>query len=330
MRSIILTILLASLLAISTSAVAEERQIGADGELDRFAQDLAERHGLDLDELRQLLGQAKHRQDIIDAMMSPAERLPWHRYRPIFLKPDRISQGVAFWNEHSQLLERISADYGVPAEILVAIVGVETYYGRYKGKHRVLDALATLGFNYPPRADFFRRELEHYLLLAQEEDLDPLKITGSYAGAMGMPQFIPSSYRAYAADGDGDGRRDLFDNTADILASVANYFRRHQWQQDGLVASPAQVQGEQWQNVRDTDLKPARRFAELKAAGIEIDGAPAADTRARLLVLEAVDGNEYWVTFDNFYVITRYNRSPLYAMAVFQLSQAIKKQRSQQ
>lgn len=324
MRSILLTSLVAGLLACTTA----NAKFGKDGEFDRFAEEIANRHGFELDELRQLLSQAEPRQDIIDAMMNPAERLPWHRYQPIFLKPDRIAQGVVFWDEHAKLLERISKEYGVPAEILVAIVGVETYYGRHKGRHRVLDALATLGFNYPPRANFFRRELEHYLLLVREEGLDPLEVTGSYAGAMGMPQFIPSSYRAYSADGDNDGRRDLFNNTADILASVANYFRRHHWQQDGLIASPALVHGDGWQALHDNNLKPSRPFSELKAAGIETKATPAADTPAHLLVLDAVSGNEYWVTFDNFYVITRYNRSPLYAMAVFQLSQAIKEQRT--
>lgn len=329
MRSILITSVFASLLACTAIAGADTR-FGKDGEFDRFAEEVANRHDFDLDELRQVLAHAEHRQDIIDAMMSPAERLPWHRYQPIFLKPDRIEQGMVFWNENAELLDRISEEYGVPQEILVAIVGVETYYGRHKGRHRVLDALATLGFNYPPRADFFRRELEQFLLLTREESLDPLEITGSYAGAMGMPQFIPSSYRAYAADGDGDGRRDLFDNKADILASVANYFRRHHWQQDGPVASPASVQGDAWESVKDKDLKPSRQFSELEAAGIEAETSPAADTPARLLVLEAVDGNEFWVTFDNFYVITRYNRSPLYAMAVHQLSQAIKNQRKNQ
>lgn len=323
MRSIILTSLVAGLLAITVTANAK---FGKDGEFDRFAEDVASRHGFELEELRKLLSQAEPRQDIIDAMMSPAERLPWHRYQPIFLKPDRIAQGVVFWDENSELLEKISKEYGVPEEILVAIVGVETYYGRHKGKHRVLDALATLGFNYPPRADFFRRELEQYLLLVREENLDPLEITGSYAGAMGMPQFIPSSYRAYAADGDGDGRRDLFNNKADILASVANYFRRHHWQEGGLIASPAQVKGDDWQAMNHPDLKPARRFSDLKSAGVETKATAKADTPVRLLVLEAANGNEYWTTFNNFYVITRYNRSPLYAMAVFQLSQAIKEQ----
>lgn len=329
MRSLLLTGIAAGLLGCATLATAQPR-FGQEGELDEFIQELISRHEFDAAELRELLQQAEPRQDIIDAMNNPAERLPWHRYRPIFLRPERIEHGVAFWDKHATLLQVISADYGVPPEILVAIVGVETYYGRYKGKHRVLDALATLGFNYPPRAPFFRRELEQFLLLAREEDLDPLELTGSYAGAMGMPQFIPSSYRNYAADGDGDGRRDLFNNPADILASVANYFRRHHWEPGGPVAVPAQVQGGGWQAVNDKDLKPSRRFAELQDAGVKTQASIDGNTTSRLLVLEAKDGNEYWATFNNFYVITRYNHSPLYAMAVFQLAEEIKNKRSQQ
>lgn len=327
MRSLLLTGIAAGLFGCATLNAAEAR-FGQEGELESFVQDMANRHDFDVAQLRQLLSQAQPRQDIIDAMNNPAERLPWHRYRPIFLKPDRIAQGVVFWNDNAELLEKISSEYGIPSEILVAIVGVETYYGRHKGRHRVLDALATLGFNYPPRAQFFRRELEQYLLLAREERLDPLQLTGSYAGAMGMPQFIPSSYRSYAVDGDGDGRRDLFSNTADIMASVANYFRRHNWETGGLIAAPAQVSGKGWLTLDDQDLKPVRTFAQLTAAGVSTAVPAAADAPARLLVLETADGDEHWATFHNFYVITRYNRSPLYAMAVFQLAQQIKNQRT--
>jgi membrane-bound lytic murein transglycosylase B len=326
MRSLLLTGIVAGVFGCAAVNPAQGK-FAHQPEVEEFVQSVAKRHNIPMGDVRELMAKAELRQDIIDAMKNPAERLPWHRYRPIFLKPERIQQGVAFWNDHAELLERISREYGVPAEILVAIVGVETYYGRYKGKHRVLDALATLAFNYPPRATFFRSELEHYVLLAREEQLDPLAITGSYAGAMGMPQFIPSSYRAYAADGDGDGRRDLFSSKADILASVANYFRRHGWQPGKPVAVPAQVSGESWQSVADKELKPARTVGELTKAGINSSSDLPADARARLLVLEAAEGNEYWTTLDNFYVITRYNHSPLYAMAVYQLAQAIKEQR---
>lgn len=292
-----------------------------------FITEQVEEHGFERAELERLLGEAEHRQDIIEAITRPAERLPWHRYRPIFLKPERIDGGVAFWAEHETLLERLAAEYGVPAEIMVAIVGVETFYGRHKGRHRVIDALTTLAFDYPPRASFFRSELSHYLLLSREEGWDPLSHTGSYAGAMGMPQFISSSYRHYAVDGDGDGRRDLFTNPADALASVANYFRRHGWRDGGAVALPARLSGEAWRELVVPELKPRHTVDELIRAGVSVGEPPAPELAARLLVLEGADGDEPWLTLDNFYVITRYNHSPLYAMAVYQLSQAIREQR---
>ena len=295
-------------------------------ELDRFAADVAERNQLDVKQLRQWLAEARHQPSIIEAITRPAEALPWHRYRPIFLTEERIAQGAAFWNENAEMLERISREYGVPAQILVAIVGVETYYGRFKGKHRVLDALYTLGFDYPPRASFFQRELEQYLLLVQEERMDPLELTGSYAGAMGMPQFIASSYRSYAVDGDDDGRRDLFSSKADVLASVANYFKRHGWKAGEPVLFPAKVSGERWQPLVVKPLKPAHTVGELHAAGVA-SAAPDAEAAARLLVLDGAKGDEYWLTLNNFYVITRYNHSPLYAMAVYQLSEEVRARR---
>lgn len=326
MRSLLLAGVIAGLVGCAAASPAQGK-FGDESAIDQFVQDVSSRNGLDAKEIRALLDQAELQQDIIDAMKNPAEKLPWHRYRPIFLKPERIQGGVAFWNDNAELIDSISAEYGVPAEIIIAIVGVETYYGRYKGKHRVIDALATLAFSYPPRAPFFRSELEQYLLLANEERLDALELTGSYAGAMGMPQFIPSSYRNYAADGDDDGRRDLFSSKADVLASVANYFRRHGWQTGMPVAAPATVDGNDWKNLDKKELKPSHTFADLKNGGVETDVEIAADAPAKLLVLDAAEGNEYWATFHNFYVITRYNHSPLYAMAVFQLAQAIKDQR---
>ncbi|RFA31489.1 lytic murein transglycosylase B [Alkalilimnicola ehrlichii] len=296
-------------------------------EVQRFIDEVSERHGLDRAEVAELLGQAKHRQEIIDAITRPAEGLPWYRYRPIFLTDERIRLGVAYWKEHQDILERVSAEYGVAPEILVAIVGVETYYGRYRGRHRVIDALATLAFDYPPRGSFFRRELEHFLLLTREEGIDPLVLSGSYAGAMGVPQFISSSYRAYAVDGSNNGRRDLFSDPADILASVANYFRRHGWRDGDPVVATAQVSGNAWRELLVNDLRPRHSVAELRQAGIQFNATLADDRRARLLELETEDGAEHWVTLQNFYVITRYNHSPLYAMAVHQLSEAIREQR---
>jgi membrane-bound lytic murein transglycosylase B len=316
------------LLFVGGTATAHAMDFKAAPEVRAFIEEVSEKHGFKRAELESLLGAATHRPEIIKAISSPAEALPWHRYRPIFLTEERIAQGVVFWNEHAELLERISAEYGVAPQILVAIIGVETYYGRFKGRHQVLDALATLAFDYPPRAAFFRRELEHFLLLTREEGIDPLEPAGSYAGAMGMPQFISSSYRAYAVDGSGNGRRNLFNDHADILASVANYFRRHGWRAGEPVARRASVRGEGHRPLLVSDLRPRHTVSDMLDAGVRFDTTTLApDARARLLELQGAEQAEHWVTLNNFYVITRYNHSPLYALAVYQLSEAIREQR---
>ncbi len=291
--------------------------------LERFAERMAAEHGFTVEEVRSVLADSRRQQDIIDAMERPAEALPWHRYRDIFVKEDRIAAGVEFWADNAALLDRASAAYGVPPEILVAIVGVETRYGTYVGRHRVLDALRTLAFDYPPRSDFFRGELESYLLLTREEGFDPRVPQGSYAGAMGMPQFIPSSYRAYAVDFNDNGQRDLWEELPDVLGSVANYFARHGWRSGGEVAVAAEVIGDDWRRFETNGMKPDTTVGELAAAGVRPARALPSESAARLTVLEGANGDEYWVTLDNFYVITRYNHSPLYAMAVHQLADAI-------
>ena len=214
----------------------------------------------------------------------------------------------------------------MPEEIIVAILGVETRYGASAGKHRVIDALTTLAFDYPPRAAFFRSELAAYLLMTREEHMDPLGLKGSYAGAMGKPQFIASSYRHYAVDFDGDGVRDLLNSTADAIGSVANYFNRHNWQPGQPVVSPARVQGEAYRKILEKGPKPHSEAPALADYGITVEN-PAPGLPGALIELETQNGREYWFGYQNFYVITRYNRSPLYAMAVHQLSQAIREQR---
>ena len=214
--------------------------------------------------------------------------------------------------------------YGVPPLVIVAIIGVETRYGANLGKHRVIDALKTLGFGYPKRADFFREELEQYLLMAREEALDPLKPLGSYAGAMGKPQFIASSFRRYAVDFDGDGRRDLWDSDADAIGSVANYLAEHAWRHGDPVAQRVTGDETTLESLADGGSKPDHQLADLARLGVNFTaGEPK--RMARLIGLEQEKGNEYWLGFDNFYVITRYNHSNLYAMAVHQLSEAIRK-----
>ncbi|HMM45695.1 MAG TPA: lytic murein transglycosylase B [Candidatus Macondimonas sp.] len=274
--------------------------------------------------VRALLGEAVFRQDIIDAISRPYEAKPWYQYRALFLTPARIDGGVAFWQAHQTLLSEAEARYDVPAEIIVAIIGVETQFGRNLGRYRVLDALATLGFGYPKRGAFFLGELEHFIRLTREEQLDPRQTLGSYAGAMGMGQFIPSSYRAYAVDFDGDGQRNLW-QPADAIGSVANYFARHGWKKHAPVAFPAAALTPQAQALGNQKRETPHTVASLRQSGIKTDAVLPEDLPANLLMLDQEAGPEYWIALPNFYVITRYNQSVLYAMAVFQLSQEIRR-----
>ncbi|MDN3516036.1 lytic murein transglycosylase B [Aquisalimonas lutea] len=294
-------------------------------ELEAFSREMAREHGLDREALRTLLmDEARHQPGIIEAITTPAEALPWHRYRRIFLKEDRINEGAAFVDEHAGLLRRVEEEYGVDRHIIAAVIGIETRYGRHRGEHRVLDALVTLAFDYPPRADFFRSELEAFLLLAREEGLETTEVRGSYAGAMGIPQFIASSYRHYAVDGNGNGRRNLLDSVPDAVASVANYFREHDWRRGEPVAAPARLaDGADPEPFLDDGMRLNTTVGALRDAGIETDAGFPADARALLLELDTDDGTAYWVGLHNFRVITRYNHSPLYALAALQLAGAI-------
>ncbi|MCB1866600.1 MAG: lytic murein transglycosylase B [Chromatiales bacterium] len=303
---------------------------GADpAAVERFARDAAGRYGLDAAEIGATLAQAQWKPVILEAISRPAETKPWHEYRKIFLTEARIAGGVAFWNRNAELLDRVEAAYGVPPQIVTAIIGVETRYGANTGSFRVLDSLYTLGFGYPKRSEFFLGELAQFLALAREERVDPLAATGSYAGAMGMPQFISSSYRRYAVDFDGDDRRDLWNSTADIIGSVGNYFALHGWRAAAPVAYRATVAGEPGDDHGTRGLKPWTTLAELAAAGVEINPNLPGTTPAALIRLDQTEGPEYWAGLDNFYTITRYNHSALYAMAVFQLSEEIRERHEQ-
>lgn len=312
---------------LSCASVVTADALTNRAEIRTFIDEMVARHGFDRQALDQLFDDTQRRQDVIDAISRPAEGKPWHQYRPIFLNAQRIGGGVEFWGQHAALLDRAEQVYGVPPEIVTAIIGVETRYGAHIGRYRVMDSLATLAFDYPPRATFFRKELEQFLLLAREEATDPLSIKGSYAGAMGQSQFISSSYRHYAVDFDGDGKRDLWNSTADAIGSVANYFKVHQWQAGQPVVSHARVTGDGYKELVARGLKPHTPVAQLEAMGITTADALPADALAALIELETETGVEHWVGLDNFYVITRYNRSQLYAMAVYQLSREIRSQR---
>lgn len=309
------------LLVVSQAAVAQV-SYGERPDVQAFINDMVKNHQYDRDLLSYWMEGVTQQTGILETIAKPAESKPWKDYRPIFMTDERVQKGVAFWKQHAELLQRAESQYGVPAEIIVAIVGVETFYGKRSGSFLVLEALTTLGFDYPPRAEFFRKELEQYLLMVREEKIDPRELRGSYAGAMGMPQFIPTSFRNYAVDFDGDGKRDLWNSTADVIGSVANYFKVNGWKFGEPVVSRASVIGAAT-GLAGTQVKPNKSIAEYKQLGATPIYAFSEKADAVLLQFEGVNGVEYWMGLTNFYVITRYNRSPLYALAVYQLSQAL-------
>ncbi len=292
-----------------------------------FIDNMVKQHGFEEKQLVKWFSQVKYKQSIIDAISKPAEKkFTWARYRNIFIKDNRISGGVKFWNKNQKVLSEMEQQFGVPAEIIVSIIGVETFYGKIKGSYRVMDALSTLGFDYPQRAKFFAKELENFLLLAREQNQSPLSLTGSYAGAMGYGQFIPSSYRNFSVDYDGDKFADIWNNESDAIWSVANYFSKHHWKIGGNVTfkiSPSDIAPE----FVDTTLKPKRTVRQLQTQlgqPLVFNTSMTEDDKVTLMALKAESETEYWIGLHNFYVITRYNRSKLYAMAVFQLAEAIK------
>lgn len=286
-----------------------------------FVARLAEQHGFVPNAVNAVLAQAETQQSVLDAMSRPAERaLYWYEYRDRFITEQRIKEGIEFWQQHREFLEQIAGSRGVPAEYLVAILGVETYYGRITGKYRVLDALATLAFDYPPRSDYFTEELEQFFLLTREDALDPLTALGSYAGAMGPPQFMPRSIRAFAVDGDGDGKRDLWADWEDILSSIANYFLVHGWKSGEPVVAEATIDQQRAHDLDPRKLALNETVGSLKDKGVVFDTALAPEAPALLLAPDLPESVRFRVGFNNFYVITRYNRSPLYAMAVHDLA----------
>jgi membrane-bound lytic murein transglycosylase B len=297
---------------------------------DEVVAKLAE-HGFTEAEVRKVLAGARRQESILEAISRPAERrLTWGEYRKIFVEPNRIKQGVSFWQEHADTLKRAEETYGVPAEIIVAIIGVETRYGRIMGRYRVLDALATLGFDYPKRADFFRGQLIEFMQMTREESLEPESLVGSYAGAMGYGQFIPSSFRHYAVDFDADGKRNIWSNAVDAIGSVANYFKAHGWKPGEPVISNVVMNNPADPTWVNAGLKPEVTLAEWEQRGIATRRDLDPEQMAILMELTMDDGQHYWFGLHNFYVITRYNHSHLYAMAVYELSQAIREARESQ
>jgi membrane-bound lytic murein transglycosylase B len=336
---------------------------------------MVSRHGFERAELDRAFGLARSQPQILELMNRAAEPRPWEDYRSIFVTGEKIAEGARFWSENAEVLALAKERFGVPEETIIAVIGIETHYGRNRGKYKVLEALSTLAFEYPRRADEFRLELEHFLLLSREESLPLDAPLGSYAGAMGIAQFLPGSYRRYAVDFDGDGKRDLFANTKDAIGSVANYLTAHGWQRNGPVAVPARVSPSGVEPFLSGKLSTRYLLSELHSIGIETEAeepstraegeVPAAvgselasggeppseerggtETREALgveprrghidadstsaipLTLKTRNGPEYWLGFENFYVITRYNQSVYYAMAVYQLGEEIRKDHS--
>ncbi len=290
----------------------------------QFVAEVAKEHNFNETELAEWFGSAAKKQSILDAISRPAEkRLTWAQYRKIFVTKSRIKKGVDFWEKNKETLAKVEQEFGVPAEIIVAIIGVETRYGQNKGSYRVIDALSTLAFDYPPRSKFFRKELKEFLLLSREQKQNPLELVGSYAGAMGYGQFIPSSYRAYAIDYDKDGFADIWNNTDDAIGSVANYFKRHGWKSDQDVAVRSKIAKDKDESLINKSLKPSLTLDALSKKGFTPVKSVKNKGNATAMRLQGEWGAEFWLGLHNFYVITRYNHSRLYAMAVWQLSQEI-------
>ena len=286
-----------------------------------FINEMVAKHHFKREELVQVFEDANYRKDVIDAMNKPSTLKPWLEYRAAFINPKRISGCMKFWLKYADDLDRAEKKYGVPQEIIIAIIGVETLYGQHAGNYRTLDALTTLTFDYPRRVVFFRGELEQYLLLAREQNFDILNIRASYAGALGIPQFMPSSYRRHAVDFNKDGKIDLMNSAVDAIGSVANYLREYGWKPGERVAIRATVE-----NVyRPNDVDAARSLGAWGELGVFPQERVTDGLYAYLLDFTLPDGKEYWFGFNNFAVITTYNNSSYYAMSVYQLALELKK-----
>lgn len=310
---------------VDTSPAPPPEPFGLRPDVQAFIDQLAFEDGFNPLVLTEQFNRVEPRPAILAIFDRPSTSRPYHQFRPDFVNDKRIRFGVAFWQEHAALIDAVAGQYGVEPEYLVGILGVETLWGRDTGRFRVMDVLATTAFGYPRRADFFRAELREFLQLAREEGADPFDFRGSYAGAMGMPQFMPSSYHRFARDWDGDGHRDIHTNPGDILASVANYFAQHGWQHGQPLLVPASVTGQDFSPLLADKFNLHYRVSELAAFGVQPSQPLADDPLAVLVALEREPGvQSYWLGLGNFYALTRYNRSTLYAMAVYELAQAIK------
>jgi membrane-bound lytic murein transglycosylase B len=293
-------------------------------EIESFIDEMALKHAFDRPSLRRIFRQAQPRPAVIRAIATPGTARPWHEFRALYIEERRLAGGIEFWRQNAATLARARREYGVPEEIIVATIGVETVYGRNIGRFKVLEALSMLAFDYPPRAPLFRAELEEFLLLTRETGFDALATRGSYAGAMGIPQFLPSSYRKYAVDFDGDGRPDLWGSAADAIGSVANYYRAFGWHTGAATVVETQAAGDEVEGVLAEGIKPHARIADLRRRGIVPLVPVDEEALAAVVRVEAESGPQYWLGLQNFYVITRYNRSVNYALVVHELARELR------
>ena len=329
---LVLAAALLALLALSRSVLAQTPPAQAQKlkpEVRKFIAHMVRTHDFDAQALRDLFASARSNQDVVRAISTPATSRPWYQFRPLCVDDAQIADGLRFWNENAETLERARREFGVPESIVVALIGIESRYGRYAGGFRVIDSLYTLSFEWPKRADYFRGELEQFLILSREQGWDPGLVQGSFAGALGWPQFMPSSYRRFAVDYSGDGRIDLSNDTADIIGSVANYLREFGWKAGQPVVAPARIDTADPKPLLDLGLKPQLSLGQWQERGVQSPPGLVESLPASLFTLDVIDGPEYWLAFDNFYALLRYNYSRNYAMAVYQLGEEISQARGQ-
>ncbi len=326
----VLPLLSLACLALAGIVPAQAIELKKYPALQDFAAEMEQQYGFSKTELRSAFRCVRIRPEIVEAMERPKELLPWYEYRQIFLTEDNVRRGVQFWDEHAATLARAAQQYGVPPEIIVAILGVETRFGQHAGNYPVLDALTTLTLDYPARSDFFRGQLQQYLLLARELDADPCRLKGSYAGAMGLPQFIPSSYRRYAVDFDGDGKRDIIASPDDAIGSVAYYLQENGWKPGAPVMEDVHLEGTLYFWIEKLGLKPVLPAGQLLNYGIFPRRLDDKDQRAALISFEGDYGPFYRLGYNNFYVITRYNHNKRYALAVYELGESIRQRREKE
>lgn len=298
------------------------------GQIDDFIDEMVQKHQFKADYLENLFSKININADIPKRMDAPYEEKPWYKYKAYFITDKRINNGLKYWEKNQKDLARAEKEFGVPQHVIVALIGVETGYGEFKGNFGVLEALTTLAFNYPKRAKFFKKELEQYLLMTREQKFDPLALKGSRAGAMGIPQFIPSSYRHYAVNFAGNASSDIINNDADAIGSVANYLVKNGWKKDGQISINAKVKGDKFKKLVNTKVKrPKENIQTLRQHGVKPQKKIPDTTLATLIEFDIESGHEYWLGLKNFYVISRYNNHKHYVQAVYELSEILKNKR---